>query len=103
MEALGREQRREVVQLLKRDREHPDPAVRAVAYAWGHSPRWEGWSYRLPGWLLPWAGLVVLVVGVEVGQLALVALGAVITGWGAIRWNNLACARAIRRVYAPPT
>ena len=103
MEALGREDRREVVRLLKADREHPDPEVRAVAYGWAHSPRWDGWAYRLPGWFLPWVGLVMLLVGVQLGgQPVLVVLGVAITVWGAIRWNNLACARAIRRVYRKP-
>lgn len=102
MEALGREDRREVVRLLKSDRQHLDPAVRATALAWAQQPKWEHWSYRLPGWLLPWVALMTLVLGLELGQLLIVAAGAVLTVWALRRWNNHACARAIRRVYDEP-
>lgn len=101
MEALARGDRREVVRLLKADREHPDAEVRKVAQAWANSPRWESWGYRLPGWLIPWVGLMLLWLGVELRQIPVVALAVLVTAWGVIRWNNLACARAIRRVYRP--
>lgn len=101
MEALSREDRREVVRLLKADREHPDNDVRRAARAWAHSPRWKSWSYRGPGWLVPWAGLMLLWLGVELRQVVLMVPAVLITGWGAVRWNNLACASAIRRVYRP--
>src|SRR5690349_14162012 len=102
MEALNREERRVVVRLLTDDSEHPDPEVRALGHAWAHHPRWDGWVYRLPGWLNPWVGLVLVLVGVELRQLAIVAAGVLITAWGLRRWNTHACARAIRRVYSPP-
>jgi uncharacterized membrane protein YidH (DUF202 family) len=102
--SLGREKRGEVLRLASRGERHPDPVVAAAAHRWSHAERWNTFANRLPGWLLPSVGIIVIVLIVIARLPAVLIIGGVlVVVLGSLGWMSTSSARAVRAVYSEQT
>lgn len=97
--SLSREKRSEVFRLAAKGEAHPDPSVAAAAYRWSNAERWNSLANRLPGWLLPSAGIAVTVL-ILVTALPPVFItgGVLVFALGCLGWTSSSAARSLRAV-----
>lgn len=98
--SMGRDKRREVLQLAVAGKRHSDPAISAAAYRWSHAKRWNSLANRLPGWLLPGLGVIYILLAVVLGLPWWLGTGGmVVVVIGLLGWINTSGARSLRAVY----
>ena len=98
---VSREDRREVFRLANSGQQHPDPAVAEAAYEWSYRSSWNGLANRLPGWLLPAIGAMLLVVIIVIQMPPFLVVGAVaVIIFGLLGWLSTAAAAKVRAAYA---
>ena len=99
---LGVSTRREVLLLASAGKQHPDRKVADAAAAWAYDRGWNRWANRLPGWILPAAGLVAVLASFAVQVPLIGVLGGLAALSGLIGWVGTSTARTLRRVYDRP-
>jgi Flp pilus assembly protein TadB len=98
---VSREDRREVFRLANSGQQHSDPAVAEAAYEWSHRSSWNGLANRLPGWLLPAIGAVLVVLFIVIHMPPYLVVGAVaVMIFGLLGWLSTTAAAKVRAAYA---
>ncbi|MEY9964931.1 hypothetical protein ABIA33_002973 [Streptacidiphilus sp. MAP12-16] len=89
---LPRSARIEVLNLARRQRRHPDPAVAGAAIEWARTQHWRVWWRKLPPYVLPLVGVAEtlgcwFIAPDGVAKIAIVAAGVVVVLSGLLGWN----------------